>query len=47
MSFRYTLDPDDIDLVCTQTGCTRERAEEVLLKYEGDLARCILVITTT
>lgn len=47
MSFRYTLDPDDIDLVCNQTGCSRDKAEEVLLKYEGDLGKCIIILQST
>jgi len=39
------FDRNDIDLICTQTGCSRIKAEEALLKNKGDVAKCILDIT--
>lgn len=35
---------EDIDLICQQTGVSKERAQEALAESDGELARAILLL---
>lgn len=35
---------EDIDLICQQTGATKERAQEALAESDGELARAIMLL---